>query len=96
MWECRSCGGTYQPIGADGVRYFHSCPPLSRHEFEAAVHAGTIVPRPLESIDDAFARRLWPRSNPRDENVTRAPAPGQPAAMKHAGAGIDVVPDVEP
>lgn len=28
MVQCQSCGGTYEPIGANGIRYFHTCPPV--------------------------------------------------------------------
>lgn len=28
MMRCNSCGGTYQPIQADGTEYYHSCPLL--------------------------------------------------------------------
>lgn len=26
--RCNACGGDYDPVGRDGVRYFHVCPPL--------------------------------------------------------------------
>lgn len=26
-WKCKTCGGVYEDPGADGVRYFHTCPP---------------------------------------------------------------------
>lgn len=26
--ECRACGGVYEPMGADGVAYYHACPPI--------------------------------------------------------------------
>ena len=29
MVTCKACSGTYEPIGADGIRYFHTCPPLT-------------------------------------------------------------------
>lgn len=29
MVECNACGGTYEPMGADGVRYAHVCPPVT-------------------------------------------------------------------
>src|SRR4051812_17826362 len=28
--QCNSCGGTYSPIGDDGVPYAHACPPVTR------------------------------------------------------------------
>lgn len=29
MKQCLACGGTFEPIGRDGVRYFHACPPIT-------------------------------------------------------------------
>lgn len=28
MTRCKSCGGTYVPVGADGLTYYHACPPV--------------------------------------------------------------------
>lgn len=28
--QCTACGGIYEPIGADGVAYYHVCPPRLR------------------------------------------------------------------
>lgn len=28
VWKCRSCGGEYVDVQADGSPYFHACPPL--------------------------------------------------------------------
>ena len=30
LMKCNSCGGEYQDVSADGVPYFHSCPPVTR------------------------------------------------------------------
>jgi hypothetical protein len=27
--ECNTCLGRYNPVGADGIRYFHVCPPVA-------------------------------------------------------------------
>jgi hypothetical protein len=43
MVKCTACGGTYEPIGLDGLQYFHRCPPLSRVELAAAIDAGKVV-----------------------------------------------------
>lgn len=43
MVECLTCGGRYEPVGADGVRYFHACPPFAAHEIRAALDAGTLA-----------------------------------------------------
>lgn len=42
MVKCTACGATYEPIGADGLQYFHRCPPLSRVELAAAIDAGKV------------------------------------------------------
>lgn len=28
--QCEECGGTYDTVSADGVTYFHVCPPMHR------------------------------------------------------------------
>ena len=28
--QCTACGGVYEPLGADGVAYYHVCPPVTR------------------------------------------------------------------
>ena len=42
MLKCIACGGTYHPVQADGVRYFHVCPPPTRDQVAAAIKAGQI------------------------------------------------------
>lgn len=42
MVKCLSCGGVYEPVLADGMLYFHACPPFSARELRAAVAAGTV------------------------------------------------------
>lgn len=27
--QCTTCGGIYEPVGADGCAYFHTCPPIT-------------------------------------------------------------------
>jgi hypothetical protein len=43
MVKCNACGGIYDPIGIDGVAYFHVCPPLSVPELAAAIGAGKVA-----------------------------------------------------
>lgn len=46
MVKCLSCGGTYEPIQADGTTYFHACPPLAVHEIRRGLGDGTVqLPR---------------------------------------------------
>lgn len=40
MQKCNACGGTYEPVSADGVPYFHVCPPSSVADVRAAIKAG--------------------------------------------------------
>lgn len=42
MVTCNACGGSYEPIGPDGLQYFHACPPLSRVEVAKAIDAGKL------------------------------------------------------
>lgn len=42
MVKCLSCGAVYDPVLADGMLYFHACPPFSTHELRAAIAAGTV------------------------------------------------------
>lgn len=42
MVECQTCGGRYEPVLADGLQYFHACPPLAVHEIKARLDDGTL------------------------------------------------------
>lgn len=33
-YTCNSCGGVYADTSADGVRYFHACPPVLNEKSE--------------------------------------------------------------
>lgn len=92
MVRCLSCGGTYAPILADGMQYFHVCPPLTRAELEAAVHAGALTLPKGETVDEAHARRAYERVNKRDENIVPHADPRRVATIKLAGAGVETLP----
>lgn len=72
MTKCTTCSATYAPVGADNVRYFHACAPLSDVEVIAAL--GLNVDRTkwtaLEAQTFAAAPRVRP--NTRNENVPDA------------------------
>jgi hypothetical protein len=68
MVVCQSCGGTYDPVLADGMQYFHRCPPLSVVELAAAVKAGKVKLPDGEEPDVAVTRRVYERAQLRDEN----------------------------
>lgn len=95
MQQCAACGGTYQPIQADGTQYFHRCPPLSAVELDAAVQAGKVTLPKNETAADAAARRSYSRNGERDENV---PSTLQKDAgkLKAAGMGTTLVADPAP
>lgn len=95
MLKCNSCGATYEPLLADGLQYFHRCPPLSAAELAKAVADGRVVlpvdpvTKAPETVDVALSRRLYDRANLRDENVTGpAPAPDKPTPIKAIGKGV--------
>lgn len=69
MLQCQTCFGTYAPIGADGIAYYHACPPLSQPEIQLAIVRGLIVLAKDETLPQAMQRRSYPRSMKRDENL---------------------------
>lgn len=86
MVQCKACGGTYEPIGVDGMRYFHACPPLSAVEIAAKVVAGKLVLPVTETPAIAAELRTYERANKRDENVGSIDKQGA-AVIKAAGDG---------
>jgi hypothetical protein len=42
MVRCLTCGGTYEPTTADGMQYFHACPPLGLSELRDALRDNTV------------------------------------------------------
>lgn len=87
MVQCQSCGGTYEPIQADGMEYYHRCPPLSAAELQQAVDDGRVELPKGESVEDAVLRRTYERANLRDENRPST-RPKNPDAIKAEGAGV--------
>lgn len=81
MLTCKSCGGTYDPIGADGMAYFHSCPPLSLPELKAALTGGAV------RLSAAFAQRL---KAAQDADAARPPDAAGPLAVDELLATIVV------
>lgn len=47
MVRCNVCGGTYEPMGADGLRYFHACAPATRRR---VTRAGVPMDVPLPQV----------------------------------------------
>jgi len=50
MVKCNTCGGIYDPVMADGMQYFHACPPLALHEVKRGVAEGTVQLTRLELL----------------------------------------------
>ena len=94
MVECQSCGGRYEPIQADGMEYYHRCPPLSAADLEQAVKDGRVELPEGETVDEAIVRRVYERANARDENRPST-APRTPGEIKAEGAGVVEI-DVDP
>lgn len=94
MVQCKACLATYEPIQRDGVRYFHTCAPLSNAEIKAAL--GLPVDEEQHTKEQAAQLAAASRVRPgaRDENVTpgpRDPKTGelnQPGVPKFDGAGV--------
>ncbi|MCA1834340.1 MAG: hypothetical protein LC750_16720 [Actinobacteria bacterium] len=57
MLKCNVCGGTYEPVLADGSQYFHACAPLSVVELRDALEKKTVSLRPAQQaqLDAATA-----------------------------------------
>lgn len=75
MVECLTCKGRYEPIQADGTRYFHTCPPLSVVELQDAIDAGDVVLSSAQraQLDDAIAAdKAKPPKKEEISNVVRA------------------------
>lgn len=41
--RCNTCGGRYEDVLADGMRYFHVCPPLTLTELKDGLRDRSIV-----------------------------------------------------
>lgn len=96
MLKCNACGGVYDPLPADGLRYFHACPPLSVIELTAAVDAGKVQLPPQETPELAVQRRSYERVNKRDESVVPSVDPKVPSTIKAEGDGVTIVPPPPP
>lgn len=46
-FRCNACQGEYDDVGADGVRYFHACPPI---DTVSILRAGVAVRVPLAEL----------------------------------------------
>jgi len=94
--QCNTCGGVYDEILPDGLRYFHACPPLSAVELEQAVNDGKVVLPAGETAEDAVMRRVYQRKSARDENVKPGHAGNGKAPIVSPGKGTTPAPPPAP
>ena len=73
MRICRSCGGRYEPIGADGARYFHACPLRRRVKVRRGAAELLVDLDQVLDTDVRLAELDVERPNRRNENVRRDP-----------------------
>lgn len=92
MLKCNACGGTYEPVQADGSLYFHACPPLSDPEVGKALGLSLDSSTWTAPQKAAVAAAARVRPNARDENLVQTSDPTKPATMKAIGAGVTTVP----
>lgn len=55
MKKCNTCGGTYRDVLADGLLYFHHCPPLTVAELQTGLTNKTITFGPVVAAQLAAA-----------------------------------------
>jgi hypothetical protein len=55
--RCKTCGGEFDDTGADGMAYYHVCPPLSIGEMKDALaqQALPLTARQVKALQDARA-----------------------------------------
>jgi hypothetical protein len=85
--KCLTCFGVYSTLGADGMLYFHACPPV----FDDVKQR--YVPRPdardenVDPVKAAARAELVAKHDPRAKDLD---------VSKAAGKGVTTVADVEP
>lgn len=70
MVKCQSCGGIYEPVQADGMQYFHACPPLSLPELRDALAANTVQLSRLDQMRLQEARQADLADPPAPDEVS--------------------------
>ena len=94
--QCTTCGGVYDELLPDGLRYFHACPPLSAAQLAQAVTDGKVVLPAGETAEDAVARRVYRRKDARNENVVPGLAFEGKTPIVSAGKGTTPAPPPDP
>lgn len=91
--QCVACGGIYDTACADGLDYFHVCPPLSAAQIAAAVSSGALALPAGVTPAQAAASGRYLRSNARNENVVgRSTHADTPPPIVSVGAGVIAAP----
>lgn len=87
--KCGSCGATYSPVQADGMRYFHACAPLP-HPQLATVQGKVSKGTPLTAEELGILVNPWlERADKRDENIDHAAHLAHLAALDEHGQRAD-------
>lgn len=55
--QCNTCGGIYEPLGPDGVAYYHTCPPIVMVPVMRDGEALLVPLADLQKTDRVAARR---------------------------------------
>lgn len=89
--RCRTCGGIYDPVQADGMLYFHACPPLQQVKIRRGAAELLVNPDRVLPGDIVLDRVQVARPNRRDENRpgAREEHTGQ---IRAAGGGTEPAP----
>lgn len=90
--KCKTCGGIYVPVQADGAEYYHACPDFSDEEVAAALGLPADPATWSAAQRAQFDAALKGRPNKRDENVVPTRDPDAKPAIKAAGRGTVDVP----
>lgn len=101
--RCISCQGEYDDVGADGVPYFHACPPIARVRIRRDGQALTVDLADLLPTDERIADVTRERPDRRDENTARAGGEeeldritGRRRKLRARGRGVTVIDDRDP
>jgi hypothetical protein len=70
-YRCKGCQGEYDDVGADGVAYFHTCPPLIHRLVRRNGRILTLAPDDVRPGDEPFGDKPVNRPIHRDENTAR-------------------------
>lgn len=94
MLKCKTCGGTYEPVTGDGVRYYHACPPETQfRDKDGKLLTPEEAERERENRNPV-TEHVVPRKDARDENlvVVGADRRGNPVTRaKSEGLGVENV-----